>query len=292
MTLRRLSQFLAFALAALTYWVFVSRPGVVEPEFAGTIYAALFVFTLVVFGLSFLALRLATGGSATYWTLNRTDQIGPILWMIVTILAVMLAVGRILDWLDLNDIFSSTATYLLTWTLVPAAFLQFNWVVWPQRLAFPGMLKLFLVGALGLGVAGSLTYLVFNGVPVEDRIALDSRVIVRVGAVLIGATTEEILFRVLLLTALLDRLGSRFQAVFLSGIAFGLMHVPGVLAQPVAYGDWVMLQQVAYDYAPEFLMQTLVGLFLGVVWLRTGSIVLIALLHAVLNLGPTLASGL
>ena len=38
MIAHRLSPFFALALAALTFWVLVSAPGVVEPEFAGTIY--------------------------------------------------------------------------------------------------------------------------------------------------------------------------------------------------------------------------------------------------------------
>jgi membrane protease YdiL (CAAX protease family) len=110
--------------------------------------------------------------------------------------------------------------------------------------------------------------------------------------VVLGATLEEIVFRVLLLTALLKRTGLRFQAVFLSSIAFGLMHVPGTLVDPVLHGDWVSLQQVAFEYAPQFLVQTFLGLVLGVLWLRTGSITLIALAHATLNMGNALAYGL
>jgi hypothetical protein len=90
-TSRRLSQLLAIALAALTYWMMVSRPGVVGDDFVGTIYAAFFVVTLVVFGLSFLALRLAAGGTATYWTQYRTDQVRPILLMEFATVTVMLA---------------------------------------------------------------------------------------------------------------------------------------------------------------------------------------------------------
>lgn len=292
MTSRRLSQLLAFALVALTYWVLVSRPGVVEPEFAGTIYAAFVVVILVVFGLGFLALRLAAGGSATYWTQNRTDQVRPILWMEVTTVAVMLAAAVAFHWMGRESPASATITYLLTGTLLPAAFLGFGLVAWPSRSRRPGRLRLFIIAGLAIGLAAAWTYAAYSAAPDKVNLPPAPDLMVAVGAVILGATFEEIVFRVLLLTALLARTGSRFNAVFLSSVAFGLMHVPGVLADPVIHGDWALLQQVAFEYAPEFLMQTLIGLLLGVLWLRTGSITLIAATHAVLNMGGVLAYGL
>ncbi len=292
MTSRRLSQLLAFALAALTYWVLVSRPGVVDPEFAGTIYAAFIVTVAVVFGLLFVALRLATGGSATYWSMNRTDQVGPIVWMELVTVGIMLSAAMVLHWLGRGDPASAKITYLLTGTLVPAAFLLLGLVAWPSRSSRPGRVRLFLIAGLAIGLAASWSYAAWSTTP--DKIAFPPvpDMIVTVGAVIVGATFEEIVFRVLLLTALLDRTGSRFQAVFLSSVVFGLMHVPGALVDPVMHGDWPFLQQVAFEYAPEFLMQTLVGLLLGVLWLRTGSITLIVATHAIMNMGSFLATGL
>lgn len=292
MTSRRLSQLLAFALAALTYWVLVSRPGVVDPEFAGTIYVGFIVFTLVVFGLSFLALRLAVGGSATYWTTNRTDQVGPIVWMELSTVGVMLSAVAVLHWLGRSDPASATITYLLTGTLVPAAFLLLGLVTWPSRSSRPGRLWLLLIAVLAIGLAAAWTYGAWSIAPDKSELPQVPDLIVAVGALIVGATFEEIVFRVLLLTALLDRTGSRFQAVFLSSAAFGLMHVPGTLADPVLHGDWPFLQEVAFEYAPEFLMQTFIGLLLGVLWLRTGSITLIVATHAILNLGGVMAYGL
>lgn len=292
MTSHRLSQFLALSLAALTYWVLVSRPGVVEPEFAGTIYAAFVVVTLVVFGLSFLALRLAAGGSATYWTQNRTDQVRPVLGMEVATVAVMLAANVAFHWLGREGPASAMLTYLLTGTLLPAGFLGLGLVAWPSRSSRPGRLRLFLIAGLALGLAAAWTYGAYTIAPDRSDLPSVPDLIVAVGAVILGATFEEIVFRVLLLTALLARTGSRFQAVFLSSVAFGLMHVPGALADPVIHGDWPFLQEVAFEYAPEFLVQTFIGLLLGVLWLRTGSIMLIAATHAVLNLGGVMAYGL
>ncbi|GAA0869078.1 hypothetical protein GCM10009116_09140 [Brevundimonas basaltis] len=291
MTSRRLTQTLPAALVALTWWTLVSRPGVVDPAFAGTIYVAMFAVTVVVFGVLFLALRVATGGSVIYWSTNRRDQVRPIGWMIVAGVAVMLAAGSILAGLGLFDVGAAWATSLLAWTLVPAAFLQFKWVIWPTRLSRPGPLKLLLFGVVAICVAAAWSYAAFSAAPAASRIPWDESVIVSLGAVIVGATAEEVIFRVLLLTALLDRTGSRLQAVFLSSVAFGLTHVPGEMAQSVAAGDWTMIQLIAHEYAPQFLIQTLTGLFLGVIWLRTGSIVLIAATHALFNTGGMLASG-
>lgn len=292
MTARRLSQFLALALAVLTWWTLVSRPDVVDPEFAVEIYAALLVITLVLFGLVFLALRLGSGGSATYWIMKRPDQVGPILWMEVATVGVMLAVNVVFHWLGRADPASSNITYLLTGTLIPAAFLQFGLVTWPSRLSHPGRLRLFLIAALAIGLAAALTYAGYWTAPDKSELPPVPDLVVTIGALIVGATFEEVVFRVLLLTALLARTGSRFQAVFLSSVAFGLMHVPGVLVDPVLHGDWAFLQQVAFEYAPEFLMQIFFGLLLGVLWLRTGSITLIAATHAILNLGNVMAYGL
>lgn len=292
MTSRRLSQLLAFALAALTYWMMVSRPGVVGDDFVGTIYAAFFVVTLVVFGLSFLALRLAAGGAATYWTQHRTDQVRPILLMEFATVTVMLAVNVALHGLGREGPGSAMITYLVTGTLVPAACLGFGLVAWPSRSSRPGWLRMLLIAGLAIGLAAAWTYAGYSAALDKLDLPPVSDLIVAVGAVVLGATFEEIVFRVLLLTALIARTGSRFQAVFLSSVAFGLMHVPGVLADPVIHGDWALLQQVAFEYAPEFLVQTFVGLLLGVLWLRTGSIMLIAATHAVLNMGRVLAYGL
>lgn len=292
MTSRRLSQLLAFALAALTYWMFVSRPGVVGDEYVGTIYAAFVVVTLVIFGLSFLALRLAAGGTATYWTMKRKDQVRPIVLMELATVGVMLAAVVALHGLGREGPASAEIIYLVTGTLVPAACLAFGLVTWPSRSSHPGRLRLVLIAGLAIGLAGAWTYGAYSIAPDKSGIPPVPDLIVSVGAVILGATFEEVVFRVLLLTALLDRTGSRFQAVFLSSVAFGLMHVPGVLADPVMHGDWAFLQQVAFDYAPEFLVTTLIGLLLGVLWLRTGSITLISATHAVLNLGGVIAYGL
>lgn len=292
MTARRLSQCIALSLAGLTWWVMVSRPGAVGSEFVVEIHAALAVLVAVFFGLSFVSLRFATTGSTIYWTPNGTDQIRQIVWLALATLGTMLAAEVVLTRLGWSGPTAAKITYLLAGTLIPAAFLQFGLIAWPDRSSYPERLRLLLISGLAIGLAAAWSYAGWSAAPDEAVFPSVPELIVIMGAVLVGATFEEIVFRVLLLTSLVDRTGSRFQAVFLSGVAFGLMHVPGAVLEPLLHGDWAFFQQAAFEYAPLFLLQTFLGLLLGVLWLRTGSITLIALTHATLNMGKALGEGL
>ncbi|WP_339932082.1 CPBP family intramembrane glutamic endopeptidase [uncultured Brevundimonas sp.] len=293
MTLRRLSQFVAIALAALTWWALVSRTGAVEPESAMEINATLAAVVAAVFGLSFVALRFATAGSAIYWSGDAGPrQVGRIGLMIAAVVGLQLGAGRVLNMFGMLDPLSAIAIYLLAWTMVPAAFLQFGLVKWPTRLRSASKLRLFLAGVVGVGVAAAWSYAAYSAEAVAPISSPVGELAVTLAALVVGATAEEVVFRVLFLTALLHLPVSRFQAVFLSSVAFGLMHVPFALAEPIVHADWPRLQVVAFEYAPKFLMQTSLGLFLGVLWLRTGSLVLIALSHFIWNVGVTLATGL
>ena len=292
LTSTRLSQFLALALAAFTWWVMTSRPGVVDPAFAVEIHAAFAVILAILFGLAFFALRLATRGATAWWSTGRTDQVRPVGRLIVAVLGVMLAASAVLHAFGRADPVWDEVAYLLAGSLVPALFLQLKLVTWPARSGRPGRLSLVLVGGVSLGLAAAWSYAAYSVTPDALGLPPSHELIVVAGAVILGATFEEVLCRVLLVTALLDRIGSRLQAVFLSSVVFGLMHVPGRLSDPIMHGDWAFLQQAAFDYAPVFLLQTFLGLILGVIWLRFGSLTLIAAVHAVLNLGSVIGAGL
>ncbi len=292
MTSRRLSQLCALGLLGLTYWMVASRPGVIGDEFVGMMYGAFLVLTAVLFGLVFIALRLGAGGAPTYWTTGRTDQVRPVIGMALAFLGIMLTTAAGLHLVDRDGPLPAAITYLLAGTLIPAAFLRCGGVVWPSRMHQSSWIRLGLVGGLALGFATAWAWAAYLGAPDKVAPPLAQEAAVSVGAIIVGATLEEVIFRVLLLTAILDRTGSRFHAVFLSSVAFGLMHAPGALIDPVLHGEWADLRQIAFDYAPLFLMQTFLGLVLGVLWLRTGSITLIAATHAILNLGKVFAYGL
>lgn len=291
MTFLRLAQLSALALAGLTWVIVVSMPGVVGDEYPVMIHAMFVCVVLGLFAVTFFALRWATAGHANHWSTGRQDQTGPVTWLLVAITALMLISYLLLDQFGLADALSMLVIYLLAVTLVPGLFLLTGYVKWPARRSRPSRLESAVVTLAGLGVAASWSWLAWSTAPEAAPIPTLERVLTVVPITAAGATMEEVLFRVLLLTALLDRTGSRFLAVFLSSVAFGLMHVPGNFGQAVAGGDWALFQAVASSYGPEFLLQTLMGLFLGVLWVRSGSIVLIAATHTLFNLGSHLSAG-
>jgi membrane protease YdiL (CAAX protease family) len=289
MTLTRISQAVALVLAALTFWVLISRPE--DSSVTGmTILDAVVLALLVsiVFGLSFLGLRLATSGSITYWS-GRTGakQIWRLGLMIFVTLTIQIIAGRVLDYHRLLGPETSSVVFLLTWTLIPAAFLLAGLVKWPERLRSASTIRLVLAGLVAVCFAGSYSY--YSFVSGEPNIPSTDVLSIMIVDLIFGATVEEIVLRVLLLTALLDLTASRFQAVFLSGVIFAGIHAPLALVGSAVHGGWSMLQQAANAYAPDFLLQTMLGMVLGALWLRTGSIWLVVLTHAIFNLGPTLA---
>ena len=293
MIARSLSQFFALGLAALTFWFMISAPGVLAPEFAGAIYVVFALMLAVLFGLSFAVMRFATAGSTIFWSggSRPSRQVGRIATLIGVALAVHLSAGWIFELQGRLDE-TATTVALLTWTIIPAAFLAFGVAEWPARLESTSKLRLALVGAVAVCFAIAVSYAKFANGPPELEIPSVGVLFIPVAGLTVAAAAEEVVFRVLLLTALLDLTRSRFHAVFLSSILFGLTHAPLALLQPVVHGDWPMLQYAAEAYTPEFLMQTVGGLVLGVLWLRTGSIGLVVLTHAILNVGPRLLTGL
>lgn len=293
MIARRLSQFFGFSLAALALWFAISAPGVVDPEFAPTVQIAFTLLLALLFGGLFVALRFASAGSTVFWKGGPRPgrQVGRISIMIGTALAVQLSAGWIFE---LQGRLDETANGLglLIWTIIPVLFVASGIVEWPKRLAGASMRRLILVGSVAICLALSVSYAKFVYAPAELSIPSLGGLLIPIAGVMAAAAAEEVVCRVLLLTALLDATLSRFHAVFLSSIAFGLIHAPLALMQPVVHSDWAMLQYSAYAYTPVFLMQTLAGLCLGVLWLRTGSISLVALSHAIINVGPTVLTGL
>ncbi|CAM3114864.1 CPBP family intramembrane metalloprotease [Brevundimonas diminuta] len=288
MIAHRLSPFFALALAALTFWLLVSAPGVVEPEFAGTIYGVFALLVAVVFGLIFIGLHFTTAGSITYWSASSPpDQVGRVGVMIGATLAIHLGLSWFLELLGrANE--TSAIVGLLCWTLVPATFLALGLVRWPVRLTRASRLRLSLASVAAFGFAIGVSYLKFANAPPDSEILTVGDLVLHGPVLLVAAAAEEVVFRVLLLTALLDLTRSRFHAVFVSSVVFGLGHAPLALIQPVALGDWTLLQHSAQAYAPHLLLQVLGGLALGSVWLRTGSLGLVVVTHAIMNVGPVL----
>ena len=292
--MNNLSKLIGFFLAGLTFWVIVSRPEApIESGFAAPIYAVVALATIATFGLLFFVMRAATAGSAIYWSgEGRPKQIGLIALMIGVAIALQLVAGTALDYFGRLDPVASATTGLVIWTLVPAIFLKARLVKWPVRQRSASKLKMIIAAGICLCIAAASTYAVLSAAPVAVKTPSIMGLFIAVAYLIVAASAEEVVFRLLFLTALLDLAVSRFQAVFLSSVAFAMVHVPLALAHPVMRGDWPMLAYAANAYAPEFLWQVAFGLLFGVIWLRTGSLTLVVLTHAVTNLGATLTNGL
>lgn len=98
---------------------------------------------------------------------------------------------------------------------------------------------------------------------------------------------EEFLFRAVLQSRLAAVLRSPIAAVPIASIVFALAHVPGLYLRGNAETDgWStdMVQVIAFTIATL----SPISLFFGVVWARTRSLLLVAMLHGMIDVLPNL----
>ena len=99
---------------------------------------------------------------------------------------------------------------------------------------------------------------------------------------------EEFLFRAVLQTRLAAFLRSEMAAVFIGALVFALVHAPGL---------WLRTDAGAAGHSANLLTATAyavavlspAGVFLGVMWMRTRSLLLVILLHAFIDVLPNTA---
>jgi membrane protease YdiL (CAAX protease family) len=99
---------------------------------------------------------------------------------------------------------------------------------------------------------------------------------------------EEFLFRAVLQTRLAAALKSELAAVFVGALVFALAHAPGLWLRSDAsvFGhSQNPLEVLAYVVA----VLSPAGVFLGVMWMRTRSLLLVVLLHALIDVLPNTA---
>lgn len=82
------------------------------------------------------------------------------------------------------------------------------------------------------------------------------------------------------------------QGLVLSSVIFGLAHIPSNFYAPVLEQDWAQFSINAKSFLPGLIFQTGFGFIFGALWLRTGSIILISIVHFVFNIGGVLVGGL
>lgn len=246
----------------------------------------------LVLGLVFIVGRLACGGEDSFWRAQGSSPVRKAVILIAVIVGAQLAIGAILDRMGFLDPIVSKALSLLSWTLIPAAFLQFGLITWPERVGSASPLRLLLVGGIGFCLAAVCVYggLVLAGGEIARPGA--GPLVTMLMVLIVAACLEEVVFRALLLTGLVDLTGSRFQAVFLSAVLFAAGHAPLALYIPLVQGGLPEFVLAAQAYSIMFLFQAMAGMALGVLWLRTGSITVVTLVHALLNVPAMLQHGL
>lgn len=242
---------------------------------------------------TFAALRLGRKNAPPYWQSAAEPVQAPrVVWLIVASLVVQTAGLALVTWVPQLTGVSYRAVSDVVWTAVLMIGLAGGYVKWPKRVARPSRRELFVVSAIAGIVATGISLAFVASAVGPDRVPSVSGFASVLPAVFYGALLEEVFFRVLLLTALVLVTRSSGPALVLSSVAFALAHIPGTFAQPVLEMDQTFLIEVLKAYVPQFTWQLGVGFALGALWIRTGSISLIAVTHAIFNLGPTWAYGL
>ena len=282
MVLRRYSLLSALCIGGiLAYLVWMAT----APIGSGSILW----IALIVFVLSVAMLRLGWRRPVTYWV-SRTPppQAGRVGLLIIGALTLQLLVGAALELADLMTELSSRLLGVGIWVGVPLIALGRGFVTWPVRQATPSAVTLAITSVVALPFTAGLCWVLAGSPTAISGSAWSPGLVSRIGLTLTAAAMEEVVFRVLLLTALLTATGSRLQALLLSTAAFALGHVPLALAEPLLRMDWTLLREATASYAPGWIWQLGLGCLLGGLWLRTGSLVLISVLHGLYNLGGLL----
>ncbi len=285
---RALSWILVLGGIAFLVWITIAPNG-----FPGAPVVA-----FVVGGSTLAALRLGAPASAPYWQSDAEPTQAPrIAQMILVCLVVQTLVwaAKMLGgaaYLPQLASLSYTTTSDVVWTAALLIFLGSRYVKWPKRLARPPKKDFIVVAtaATFMVAAISILFIVFYE---EERVEPSlAQFTMAVPLVFIRAAIEEVFFRVLLLTALVQVSRSSSHALILSSVAFAFMHIPGVFLQPFLEMDYSLFKYNAEIYVSQFVWQLGLGFALGALWLRTGSILLIVTTHTIFNFGSVWLTGL
>lgn len=249
------------------------------------------ILAVIMLGLVVATLKWGVERPVDYWeAVAEPAQAPRVMLLIVVALVIQLvivAVVMVANQMSLSQL-SSNAVYFLVWTGVPLAMIALGVVRWPRRTASPAPRELLIVAAVAILLAAVWCYLRALGYDGPRQAPTLPHLLIVSAATLLGATMEELVLRVLLLTALVQATGSRTHALIISSVIFALVHLPLALAPPVIAGDWIQLSSYFEAFAPELIFSIGGGFLLGALWLRTGSFILISTVHALWNLGPVL----
>ena len=220
---RVLSWLCVVGLGAFGAWITVAPFGWVGTPIAVT----------AMLGLVLATLKIGVRKPVDYWeAVTEPDQAPRVLMLIVICLTIQLIIGAVVQVAHQMSMtaFWSDAVYFLAWIIAPLAMIGVGIVRWPQRRASPANGELFPVAVAGILVATGLGYLGFLAYDGPRLPTTPAQLVVGGGFTLLAATMEEVVYRVLLLTALVTASGSRNQAPLLSSVVFAVAHLPPAVA--------------------------------------------------------------
>ena len=256
--------------------------------------------TVAVYGDGQVPVIACLTGGATLACLRWGGHRGLVLWQTVdapaqaprvaALILAILFIGHlahaVLVYTDTLSWLSVHLTSTSIWIALCIAAVWTGYIAWPKRQARPPTRDFIWVSGVAITLALLYSWVYsFHGDDGGQRIAVSGIPPVVILLITVaGATIEEVVFRVLLLTALVQVSRSMGHGLILSSFAFALMHIPGAFAQPILQNDPALLDYVIHTYPLKFAWQLGIGFALGALWIRTGSITLVCLIHTILNL--------
>ncbi|MBB5747404.1 CPBP family intramembrane glutamic endopeptidase [Brevundimonas variabilis] len=258
-----------------------------------TAYPATPYLALAMIGVSWAFLKLGSSDRTYHWTtVSEPRQVPRVVALIVLVSVIQIAVSVLVRTFAEMTVVWASVIYIVVWTAVPVAMIGFGVVRLPRRQSSPAKRDFIIVASAATLFAaldcwvGMVTYNGERAVPSFFELALGG------SYTLLGATMEEVIYRVLLITALFKVTGSRTQSLVISSVAFGLAHLPAFLYAPILAQDWTQVAIYLKDDLAALSFIIGFGFIAGSVWLRTGSVALIILMHTLSNLADVLVGGL
>jgi membrane protease YdiL (CAAX protease family) len=176
----------------------------------------------------------------------------------------------------------AAAVYLVTWAALPLVFLRVRYWRWPE-VSNPDLRP-----RESLAIAVTCTYALLCTWANTDAAYVDvdlAEFLLAVPYIAISAFSEELVFRVMLLSYLVSALKAPLPALVLSSAAFGFLHVPFN-----AVNEQALMLDLGNPHITALpLMQTAMGLLFGTLWMRTRSLLAVGGAHTLVNLTPGLA---
>lgn len=283
------------ALYALTLWVLAHYAGFAPGD-------ALGVFATLGVAFTFLAWVATRGQYAkTPWIDRPGVEMGAVLAYLLLFAFGVLGYG--FTWLKLtftdpraHDVTVMVAK-LITMVLIPALLLRSLGHPLQETLKPNFRWRHHGPVLLGLG-ALMLLFQAFGGQGLQRLMALHASTGMTLWALPLcflylcidTGLTEEYLFRVVLQTRLAAWLKSETAGVVVMALLFGLAHAPGYYLRGAFAADGMSTgQTLLLSVGYTVVITSVVGFMFGMLWVRTRSLALLVVLHALTDLIPNLS---